>query len=142
MEATRRYSASLLSGSQVRLPGGSVRAKIPPQLRNEYIAEDKLARGYKIGETPYFDGTSMGQIRSWNLTEELARIRVDLRRVTFTVKPNARQESKLFLRFASVDTDELRDLEIRCDGDTAQYKVGEGDCNHYVVANDKKLWES
>jgi hypothetical protein len=50
--------------------------------------------------------------------------------------------SKLSLRFASVDTDELRDLEIKFNGEAAQFKVGEGDCNHYVIANDKKLWES
>jgi len=48
----------------------------------------------------------------------------------------------LALKFASVDTDELKELEIKFDGNKAQFKIGEGDCNHYVIANDKKLWES
>ncbi len=65
-----------------------------------------------------------------------------MRRVTFNMLPNARQASKLYLKFTSVDTDELRDLEIRFDGNLAQFKVGEGESNHYVIANDKKLWES
>jgi predicted component of type VI protein secretion system len=63
-------------------------------------------------------------------------------RGTFQILPNARQEYKLTLRFSSVDTEELKDLEVRLNGDTAQYKVGEGDSNHFVIANDKKLWES
>ena len=41
-----------------------------------------------------------------------------------------------------MDTDELRDLELNINGNVANYKVGEGDANHYVIANDKKLWES
>ena len=41
-----------------------------------------------------------------------------------------------------MDTDELKDLEIKFDGNVAQFKVGEGDINHYVITNDKKLWES
>ena len=84
----------------------------------------------------------MGNMKSWVWTAEQTNLRLDMSRGTFTLAPNQKQESKLVLRFASVDTDELRDLEVRFAGDQAQFKVGEGDCNHYVIANDKKLWES
>ena len=85
---------------------------------------------------------NLGGIKAWNLSEEQFKIPIDLRRLTFSLLPNVRQENKLALKFASVDTDELRDLEIKISGDRAQFKVGEGECNHYVIANDKKLWES
>lgn len=58
------------------------------------------------------------------------------------MSPNVRQDSNLFLKFTNADVKELKDLEIKVTGDKAQYKVGEGDCNHYVIPNDKKLWES
>lgn len=46
------------------------------------------------------------------------------------------------MKFTNVDTEELKDLEIKVDGNVSQFKVGEGDYNHYVISNDKKLWES
>ena len=58
------------------------------------------------------------------------------------MKTNVKQESNLFLKFTNVDTEELKDLEIKVDGNIGQFKIGEGDCNHYVISNDKKLWES
>jgi len=116
-EANRRFGGrSLLNGDQVRFPGGGSRAKISSAQKNEYISEEKLAKSYKIGDTPYFDVMTLGQIKTWQLTEEQSRQKLDLRRITFDVLPNATQDSNLFLRFASVDTDELRDLEIRIEG--------------------------
>lgn len=85
---------------------------------------------------------TIGEQRSWILPESISNTPLVLRRSTFQLAPNAKQGSKLTLKFSSVDTDELKDLEIKFDGNLAQFKVGEGDCNHYVIANDKKLWES
>jgi hypothetical protein len=62
---------------------------------------------------------NIGNISSWTLSVEQANLKLDFTRGTFNVVPNARQESKLLLKFASVDTDELRDLEIRVSGDLA-----------------------
>jgi hypothetical protein len=124
----------------VKFPGPGPRQRAP---KNELIAEDKLAKAFKItSEQPYYETINMGGIKSWTLSAQQAAARLDMSRGTFRVLPNARQEYKLTLRFGSVDTDELKDLEVRFNGDSAQYKVGEGDCNHYVIANDKKLWES
>jgi len=61
----------------------------------------------------------MGHIKSWPLTSEQASIALDISRGTFRVLPNAKQEYKLTLRFASVDTEELKDLEVRFNGDSA-----------------------
>ena len=49
---------------------------------------------------------------------------------------------RLILKFESVDTEELKDVEIKFDGDRAIFKVGEGETAHYHVPNDKKLWET
>lgn len=58
------------------------------------------------------------------------------------IKPTSKQPNSLFLKFTNVDTEELKDLELKFDGNLGQFKVGEGDCNHYILCNDKKLWES
>ena len=46
------------------------------------------------------------------------------------------------MTFEAVDTEELKNLEISVDCTQGVYKVGEGESNHYVIPNDKKLWES
>lgn len=51
-------------------------------------------------------------------------------------------KKKISLKFASVDTEELKDLQINFDGNKSLLKIGEGDCNQYFIVNDKKLWES
>lgn len=46
------------------------------------------------------------------------------------------------LKFESVDTEELKNVEIVFEGDRAIFKIGEGEANHYQIPNDKKLWET
>ena len=48
----------------------------------------------------------------------------------------------MVLKFESVDTEELKDLEIPVEGDRAVYKIGEGETSHFHIPNDKKLWET
>ncbi len=121
MEALRRYGGqSLLKGDQVNFTGGSARARIPAGAKNEYVNEDRLAKAYKLGDIPYFDRMTIGQFRSWNLSDDLSRQRIDLHRAPLTnLPPNSPQPATLSLRFAAVDTDELRDLEIVFKGDHA-----------------------
>jgi len=58
------------------------------------------------------------------------------------LKPTAIPEKRLKMKFESVDTEELKNVEISFEGDRAIYKVGEGEANHYQIPNDKKLWET
>jgi len=51
-------------------------------------------------------------------------------------------EKRLKLKFESVDTEELKNVEIVFEGDRAIFKIGEGEANHYQIPNDKKLWET
>jgi len=51
-------------------------------------------------------------------------------------------QNRLKLKFESVDTEELKDVEIVVEGDRAIYKIGEGETSHYHIPNDKKLWET
>ena len=118
-EANRRYSGcSLLNGDQVRFPGPGPRSRAP---KSELISDDKLARLYKIqpDQQPYFDTINMSGIKSWNLNTSQAGAHLDMSRGTFRVLPNSRQEYKLTLRFGSVDTEELKDLEVKFNGDSA-----------------------
>lgn len=66
----------------------------------------------------------------------------DLSRKATNVRPIALPDKYITLKFESVDTAELQDVEITFNGDRAFYKVGEGEFNHYQIPNDKKLWES
>lgn len=58
------------------------------------------------------------------------------------LKPQSIPEKKLLLKFESVDTEELKNVEITFEGDRAIFKIGEGEANHYQIPNDKKLWET
>jgi len=58
------------------------------------------------------------------------------------LRPTALPEKRLKLKFESVDTAELQNVEITFEGDRAIFKVGEGESNHYQIPNDKKLWET
>lgn len=66
----------------------------------------------------------------------------DLSRRTFDSQPDQAATHKLHMKFESVDTEELKELEITVDGTQGIFKVGEGEANHYQIPNDKKLWES
>lgn len=56
--------------------------------------------------------------------------------------PDVIPDKKLKLRFESVDTEELKNVEINFEGDRGLFKIGEGEANHYQIPNDKKLWET
>lgn len=58
------------------------------------------------------------------------------------LQPSVLPDKKVTMKFESVDTEELKNVEIVVNGDRAIYKVGEGEANHYQIPNDKKLWES
>ena len=58
------------------------------------------------------------------------------------LKPQSIPEKNLKLKFESVDTEELKNVEITFAGDRAIFKIGEGEANHYQIPNDKKLWET
>jgi hypothetical protein len=66
----------------------------------------------------------------------------NLLRVPFESVANKANDHKLEMTFLSVDTKELSDLSWSFEGDTAIFKVGEGESCHYQIPNDKKLWES
>lgn len=56
--------------------------------------------------------------------------------------PDTIPEKRLKLKFESVDTEELKNVEITFEGDRGLFKIGEGEANHYQIPNDKKLWET
>lgn len=65
-----------------------------------------------------------------------------LQKTEMILKPDIIPEKRLKLKFESVDTEELKNVEITFEGDRSIFKVGEGEANHYQIPNDKKLWET
>ena len=47
------------------------------------------------------------------------------------LRPEQLPQKTLKLKFESVDTAELQNVEITFEGDRAIFKVGEGESNHY-----------
>ena len=56
--------------------------------------------------------------------------------------PDKVTTQKLHLTFDAVDTWELSGTEIVIDGTQCIFKVGEGEVNHFIIPNAKKLCES
>jgi predicted component of type VI protein secretion system len=65
-----------------------------------------------------------------------------MQRSQYNLAPEQLPQKKLVMKFESVDTEELKGVEIAFDGQHQVFKVGEGEANHYQIPNDKKLWES
>jgi len=65
-----------------------------------------------------------------------------LQKKEFNLMPDTIPEKRLKLKFESVDTEELKNVEITFEGDRGLFKIGEGEANHYQIPNDKKLWET
>lgn len=76
------------------------------------------------------------------LTEFILTNPCNLTRKVVPAKTLNIPDKKVILKFESVDTDELKDLEIHVEGDKAIYKIGEGETSHFHIPNDKKLWET
>ncbi len=51
-------------------------------------------------------------------------------------------ERVLTLRIITADTEELKTQEIKIHSTTNLFKIGEGDFNHFRVANEKKMLDS
>ena len=66
----------------------------------------------------------------------------NLQRTEFLLMPDCIPDKRLKLKFESVDTEELKNVEINFEGDRGLFKIGEGEANHYQIPNDKKLWET
>lgn len=65
-----------------------------------------------------------------------------LQKTEMILRPDSIPEKRLKLKFESVDTEELKNVEITFEGDRGIFKIGEGEANHYQIPNDKKLWET
>lgn len=109
----------------------------------EYIEEKTLGYVFTIDQVPKLD-----QFHGDPELGKLALMEIDLpvscnlsRKVIHTRTLQIPQE-RVVLKFESVDTEELKDLEIPVEGDRAIYKIGEGETSHFHIPNDKKLWET
>ena len=89
---------------------------------------DQFAGDPELGKLSLVEVDQFGQC---NLSRKVVHSR------TLTI-PNER----VVLKFESVDTEELKNLEIAVEGDRAMYKIGEGETSHFHIPNDKKLWET
>ena len=54
-----------------------------------------------------------------------------MQRKEMLLPPEVIPEKRLKLKFESVDTEELKNVEITFEGDKALFKIGEGEANHY-----------
>lgn len=87
---------------------------------SSYVDKDAVGKlGYKISNSALFDEfknekTSLGAI---TLTEISKLESCDLQRKIVPLKTQNLPEEKLVLKFEKVDTEELKNIEIKLDGD-------------------------
>jgi len=98
---------------------------------------DKNPRMEYFKSDPVLGGLSLKDLPGKDIKTESM-----LQRMEFQLMPDVIPDKKLKLRFESVDTEELKNVEINFEGDRGLFKIGEGEANHYQIPNDKKLWET
>ena len=110
---------------------------------SDYADEKTLSSLFAIEQVPKFDHFHGDpELGSLKLLECDLPATCNLsRKVIHTTTLNIPQD-RVVLKFESVDTEELKDLEIPVEGDRAVYKIGEGETSHFHIPNDKKLWET
>jgi hypothetical protein len=110
---------------------------------SEWADEKTLAQSFVIDQVP-----NLTQFKGDPELEKLALNEIDrpascnLSRKVVHTRTMTIPEDRVVLKFESVDTEELKDLEIPVEGDRAVYKIGEGETSHFHIPNDKKLWET
>ena len=98
-----------------------VRTKSTIRQKTEFIDESLVSAKFKISvEEPDFKVlnkySSLSASKVHPLSVEQAKTVLDLKRYTFEIKPVQKQTHNLYLRFTNVDTEELKDLEVKFDG--------------------------
>lgn len=111
-----------------------------------YIDETAINDQYKYdmnARMEYFkDDPYLGQLTLKDMSGKDLNTPSVMQRKEMNLTPEVIPEKRLKLRFESVDTEELKNVEINFEGDKAVFKIGEGEANHYQIPNDKKLWET
>jgi hypothetical protein len=89
------------------------------------------------------DQPSLGEYeRDVKLREVRKFSNCDLCRKHVPIKSKEIPDKTLVLCFDQADTEELKGLNVKFNGDRALFKLGEGETSHYHIPNDKKLWET
>ena len=111
---------------------------------SRYADNKTLQNDYQIDTNPEFSyfSNSKSSLSSLGLKEVDSYESCDLSRRLMQIKSNDIPAQRLRLKFECVDTEELKDIEIKVEGDRAIYKIGEGETSHFHIPNDKKLWET
>ena len=111
-----------------------------------YANADSLGSAYVYDTNPrmeYFKNSPvLGNLTLKDMPGKDINSPSTMQRKEMILRPTVLPEKRLKLKFESVDTAELQNVEITFEGDRAIFKVGEGESNHYQIPNDKKLWET
>ena len=111
-----------------------------------YADSNSLGNAYVYDTNPrleYFkNNAALGNLSLKDMPGKDIQMRSHLQRKEVVLQPDQIPEKRLKMKFESVDTEELKNVEIVFEGDRGVFKVGEGEANHFQIPNDKKLWES
>lgn len=113
---------------------------------SQYVDVNILTQAYTYDNNPrleYFKNDEiLGQLTLKDMSGKDLATPSNMQRHEMNLQPSVIPDKRISLKFESVDTEELKNVEINFNGDRAIYKVGEGEANHYQIPNDKKLWET
>ena len=111
-----------------------------------YADEQSLGSAYTYDKNPrmeYFKSDPvLGSLALKDMPGKDIQKPSILQRRECLLMPDVIPDKRLKMKFESVDTEELKNVEINFEGDRGLFKIGEGEANHYQIPNDKKLWET
>ena len=100
-----------------------------------YADQKSLGNAYSYDNNPrmeYFkNDPALGNLSLKDMPGKDINTPSQLQKVEVNIRPESIPDKKLKLKFESVDTEELKNVEITFDGERALFKVGEGEANHY-----------
>lgn len=107
----------------------------------KYATAKALQNQYRVSGNPRGDifDDQITKITLVEPTDEDLETQVVLNVREMIVQNDQIPECGIQMVFQNSDTDELKNVSFAFDGDTAIYKVGEGENNHFQIPNDKKL---
>ena len=100
-----------------------------------YVDQGAIGDSYSYDNNPrmeYFKNDEvLGQLTLKDMAGNDINTPSHMQRKEMILKANQIPEKRLKLKFESVDTEELKNVEINFEGEKAIFKIGEGETNHY-----------
>lgn len=100
-----------------------------------YVDQNVISETYQYDTNPrmefFKNDQVLGSLTLKDMSGKDLNTPSNMQRHEIHLRPQTLPDKKITLKFESVDTEELKNVEITFNGDRQIFKVGEGEANHY-----------